>query len=168
MSKNQGFTLLELLITTSVTALLMLAISSLFITFLGSAYKTRLSQSLRESGTHAMNQMIEMLRNANEISSTCQDNLTEISMINSDGRSTIFKEDNDRIASISGEQTFYLTDSPNNNDYVRNLLFSCTPTDSGKKYLSVSFMLQTSNESIESNNAKNAFLEFHSGVVTRN
>lgn len=172
MPKNRAFTLLELLITTSITALLMLAISSLLITFLASAYKSRLSQSLREAGNQAMNQMLEMLRNANEISSPCQSQeyLSEISLINTDGLSTTFREENDRIASVSGQQTFYLTQSPvaQDVDYLRDLRFNCSLTPSGKKYLSVSFTLQRGQTNSPMNNPRSAFLDFHSGVVTRN
>lgn len=169
MSRQKAFTLLELLVTTSVTALLMLAISSLFITFLATAYKSRISQSLRESGNNAMTQMIEMIRNANEISSVCDgdDPLNYIDIINRDGLNTIIREEDDRIASVSANSKFYLTESTTNPDYISNLLFTCYPTPEGKKYIEINFTLKVG-DGEASNSARATTLDFSSGMATRN
>jgi len=71
---QQAFTLLELLITTSVTALLMLGVSSLFIAFLGTAHKSKISQSLREEGQVVMQQMTQQLRSDKGINLDCVGN----------------------------------------------------------------------------------------------
>lgn len=169
MPRQKAFTLLELLVTTSVTALLMLAISSLFITFLATAYKSRISQNLRESGNNAMTQMIEMIRSANEISSICDGDvpLNYIDIINQDGLSTIIREEDDRIASVAADSKFYLTESVTNSDYLSNLLFTCYPTPEGKKYIEINFTLRAG-EGEASNSARATTLDFSSGMATRN
>ena len=169
MKKQQAFTLLELLVTSSITALLMLSISSLFITFLATAYKSRISQNLRESGSNATRQIIDMVRGANEILSSCDQEipLNYIVIVGQDGLETTIIEDEDRIASISANNKFYLTESSLNPDYLSDLIFRCYPTTEGKKYIEVSFSLH-SGDSTASNSAKSTTLEFGSGAVTRN
>ncbi len=171
MQRQKAFTLLELLITTSVTALLMLGISSLFVTFLATAYKSRISQSLRESGNQALNQMIDMIRNASEITSVCEaDNaLDYVSMTNIDGLDTTLKIEDNRIASTSTalNSKFYLTESNSREDYISNLLFTCYPTPEGKKYVEIEFTLSIG-DAEASNSARSTTLDFSSGVATRN
>ena len=169
MKNQRAFTLLELLITTSVTALLMLAISSLFITFLATAYKSRISQNLRESGNNAMKQIIDMIRSANAVSSLCdeQNPLDYIILLGQDGSLSTILEEDDRIASVSAENKFYLTQSAPNTDYLQNLVFNCYPTVENKKYIEVKFTLRVG-EGEASNSARSTSLEFGSGVATRN
>lgn len=169
MKRQRGFTLIELLVTTTITAILMLAISSLFITFLATAYKSRISQNLRESGNNAMNQMIEMIRSASDISSTCSEifPLNYITLIGPDGLESIVREEDDRIASVSANKKFYLTESVANANYVSNLSFDCYPTPEGKKYIQINFTLKTG-DAIASNSARSTTLDFSSGMATRN
>lgn len=169
MKRQKAFTLIELLVTTSVTALLMLAISSLFITFLATAYKSRISQNLRESGNNAMTQIIEMIRSANEITSTCisEEPLDYISIVNQDGLITTIREEDNRVASVSATSKFYLTESNPNPDYISNLLFTCYPTPEGKKYIEINFTLRTG-DAEASNSARSTTLDFSSGLATRN
>lgn len=166
---QKGFTLLELLVTTSITALMMLAISSLFITFLATAYKSRISQNLRESGGNAMRQMVEMIRSANEISSACTSNPTNsLILVGQDGLETTLREENDHIASVSAARTSYLTEGNSlSQDFVRNLSFTCFPTQEGKKYIEIAFDLKVG-DGEASNSARSTSLDFGSGVVTRN
>ena len=169
MKKQKAFTLLELLVTSSVTAFLMLAISSLLITFLATAYKSRISQNLRESGNNAMRQITDMIKNSSEISSPClqDEQLGYITLVGADGiESTIRKED-DRIASISADKKFYLTESSINANYINNLVFKCYPTPEGRKYIEINFILHTG-DNIASNSARSTTLDFDSGIVTRN
>jgi len=169
MQRQKAFTLLELLVTSGITALLMLAISSLFITFLATAYKSRISQNLRESGNNAVTQMTDMIRSASEITSPCvsEELLDYISITNSDGLNTILREEDNRIASISATNKFYLTESNSNPDYISNLLFTCYPTPEGKKYIEINFTLRVG-EGEASNSARVTTLDFSSGMATRN
>ncbi len=166
---QKGFTLLELLVTTSITALMMLAISSLFITFLATAYKSRISQNLRESGGNAMRQMVEMIRSANEISSACAGSpATSLILVGEDGLETTLREENNHIASVSATRTTHLTEDNNlSQDSVQNLTFTCYPTQEGKKYIEIDFVLKVG-DGEASNSARSTSLDFGSGVVTRN
>lgn len=168
-SQQKAFTLLELLITTSITALLMLAVSSLFITFLATAYKSRISQNLRESGGNAVRQIVDMMRNANEITSPCEENpLDYVSLTSADGLSTTIREEDDRIASISASGKSYLTENSSlSEDYVSDLIFTCYPTSEGNKYIEVDFNLRVGTGEAE-NSQRATSLDFGSGVVTRN
>lgn len=169
MQKQRAFTLIELLVTSSVTALLMLAVSSLFITFLATAYKSRISQNLRESGNNAMKQMVEMVRSSSEITSTCASDapLAYIDIIGQDGLSTKIIEEEDRIASVSAEHTLYLTEEGDHPNFVSKLLFTCYPTPEGKKYVEISFTLKAGSNEI-SDSARSTTLDFSSGLATRN
>lgn len=170
MKRQKAFTLLELLVTSSITAILMLAISSLFITFLATAYKSRISQNLRESGGGAMRQMIDMIRSASEITSACNQNtpLTSIVLVGTDGLESTIREEDDRIASVSANKKSYLTESnPDTTNYVQNLSFTCYPTNEGKKYIEIGFTLKAG-DNVASNSARSTTLDFSSGVSTRN
>jgi len=178
-SKKNAFTLLELLLTAGITALMMLAVTSLFITFLLTAGKNRLSQRLRESGTSAMQKMTEMLRNANSVSSNCAGAtdegvlLEEISLIGADGLTTVLSEIDDKIASSSAENgVYYLTSNEDGEEggdpgYLQNLLFTCYATELGAKYVEINFTLSTKTQSTLSSPTASQ-LDFSSGVSLRN
>lgn len=164
MHAARAFTLLELLITTSVTALLMLGVSSLFIAFLSSAHKSRISQTLREEGQAAMQQMTRQLRSAQGINLDCQTNEPQgsLSFTNEANELITFSENTDRLASASATRTSWLTSAhPNANDYLRNLSFRCFGASGEQKYIEISFTLAI-------DQVRPTTLEFRSGVVTRN
>jgi type II secretory pathway pseudopilin PulG len=175
--KISAFTLIELLVTAGLTALIMMSVTSLFISFLMTATKNRLSQSVRETGTSAMNKMTELLRNASSIDSVCGtqgQEMVELSLIGADGLTTTLREEGDKIASSSafnGESydvNYFLTqsDGGEENDHLTNLLFTCYDTELGPKYVEIGFTLSTSNST--ENSPSNSNLDFHSGVSLRN
>lgn len=177
--QTTAFTLIELLLTAGITALIMLAVTSLFITFLLTASKNRLSQSVRESGTNAMQKMTEMLRGANSVNSNCASAtdegviLTEISLVGQDGLTTILSELDDKIASTSAENgIYYLTNNEDgeegdNPGYLQNLLFTCYATELGAKYVEIAFTISTSPLTL-ANSPTVSHLDFKSGVSLRN
>jgi len=169
MKKPTAFTLIELLVTFGITALLMLAVSSLLLTFLATAYKSRISQSLRESGDNAMKQIVEMIRSASDITSACVKDapLNSLTLVGRDGLTTVIKEEDDRIASVSASKKTYLTESSANSNYVSNLVFKCYPTSENKKYIEINFTLHTGDNTANSS-ARSTTLDFGSGIVTRN
>ena len=121
---QQAFTLLELLLTAGITALLMMAVTSLFVTFLMTATKNRLSQNVRETGTSAMQKMTELLRNANSINSTCTTEGAEmevLELIGHDGLTTTLSQIDDKIASSSAENGVYYLSNNENGEDVDNL-----------------------------------------------
>jgi prepilin-type N-terminal cleavage/methylation domain-containing protein len=164
MQTNRAFTLLELLVTTAVTALLMLGVSSLFIAFLNTSHKSKISQTLREEGGNAMRQITAQLRSAKGVSVNCSssDPQNQITFSNEFGQEISYFEDQDRLASASAATTYHLTSSrANETDYLQNLSFRCFNFTQEQKYIEISFSLNVTK-------VRPTSLEFRSGVVTRN
>ena len=169
MKKQTAFTLLELLVTTAVSALMMLAVTTLFISFLNTSYKSKISQKLREDGNNAMIEMISQIRSSGEITSVCSNGtpLGSISFVGLDGLTTTFSEDEDKIASASAENgTFYLTDGSDDANRLSGLTFTCYNNDDGAKYISVDFTLKYGTG--DTNSLTTSILNFSSGVALRN
>lgn len=174
-----AFTLIELLLTAGITAILMLGVTSLFITFLLTAGKNRLSQGVRESGTGAMQKMTEMLRNANSVSSNCAGAtdegvaMIEISLVGQDGLTSVLSEIDDKIASSSAENgVYYLSNNEDgeedgNPGYLQDLVFTCYATELGPKYVEIAFTMSTSPLTVSSSPTVSR-LDFNSGVSLRN
>lgn len=167
-SAQAAFTLVELMITSTITALILLAMSNLFISYITSAYKSRISQELRSTGSNAMQQMIQQLRSAGAITTeNCDSGVGSLSFVGVDGLVTTFAENNDKIASSSAENgTFYLTTSQTpSQDRLKNLTFTCYETENAK-YVGINFTLQSGSYSIR--NLSSSVLDFSSGVALRN
>lgn len=169
-SRLAAFTLIELMITTSITAIMLITVTSLFMSFLNSAYKSRISRELRETGNLAMNSMIQQIRAANEISTSCSSITTtnSLSVIAQDGLTSTFSEIEDKIASSSAQNgNFYLTTSRTGVDRLKNLEFTCYPgVDGTPRYIELSFTLQSGNQATRS--ISSSVIDFSSGVTIRN
>lgn len=170
-SPKAGFTLIEILVTVSLTALIMMGITSLFISFIVSAGKSRISQSVRESGTVAMQKMIEELRNAQAISLTptqCDGSteLDELSFIKTDATNNevvgVFSSTENRILFNEDGNPYYLTSE---NHILKDLTFVCYGAETAK-YIDISFALASSADAI--NSPTHSQLDFKSGVSLRN
>lgn len=168
--KNSAFTLIELMITTSISAIMLITISSLLISFLNSSYKIRVSRELRETGTNAMTTMITQLRSSRDMVSSCPNGATttsSIQFIDQNNVVTTFLENNDQIAATSTLGTSYLTNKLTNvSDRMRNLSFTCYNLGNGPRYIAIKFTLQSSDST--SKNVSSAILDFSSGVTLRN
>ena len=113
-----AFTLIEILVTVSLTSIIMMGITTLFISLITSAGKSRLSQSIRENGIVAMQKMIEELRNTKAVdgASLICNGLTEIAGLpfnNADGIASLFSADNNRITLTVNSSNNYLTCATN-------------------------------------------------------
>jgi type II secretory pathway pseudopilin PulG len=163
-----AFTLIELLVTASLSVLVMMGMTTLFISFIVSAGKARLSQSIRENGNAAMQKMIEELRNAKNITSTCDGNPSPtLSFINADEVIGVFSNIDDKIALVSDSNTYYFSSNPGTgSNQLRDLEFTCYEIDSGARYIEISFTLASSNANDPS--ASHSQLDFSSGVSLRN
>ncbi len=136
-SKSAGFTLIEILITTSLTVLLMLTITSMFMTFLVSNSKTNIRKDIKEEGLHAMSQIEFILKNAyyiDETTYTCSTGMTQIEVISLDGGITNFSNQGGKIASNSATLTSSAVT-------LTNLNFDCSGP-AGNRQVKVSFNLQ--------------------------
>ncbi|NLG06220.1 MAG: hypothetical protein GX559_00790 [Candidatus Pacebacteria bacterium] len=173
-SSLAAFTLIEILVTVSITALIMLGMTSLFISFVMSASKSRMSQSVRESGTVAMQKIIEELRNAKNINiaaaqcnGTIQLATLSFKKTNADnaeisGKFSSSGISNKRILFTEGTNDYFLT---GDNHYLSNLTFVCHG-GAMPKYIEIKFTLATS--AIAANNPNQSKLDFKSGVTLRN
>lgn len=161
-----GFTLIEILVTVTLTALIMMGISTLFISFITSAGKSRLSQSIRENGTVAMQKMIEELRNAKAIDPTitCDGSTTynSLSFINTDETVSTLAASDGKINLTIVDSNYFLTSDSNQ---LSGLEFVCYDSEAAK-YIEISFTLASSTAT--TNSPTHSQLDFKSGVALRN
>jgi type II secretory pathway pseudopilin PulG len=138
-----GFTLIELLIVVTLTIMLMLAASSLFMTFLLGNTRTTSNQLLRQEGNYAATQIEFLLRNAveilpNSLNQTCQADMDEIKLKSYDNGVTTIMVENEKIASNSG---VYLTSTAA--ELVDGPTFNCSLSpDRINHYIEFSFTLR--------------------------
>ena len=142
-TRTQGFTLIELLIVVSLSIMLMLTASSLFLTFLVGNTRTTGSQLVKNEGRYAIQQLEFLLRNATELlpnsdDETCQAGMAELRFKSFDsGITTIFAENN-KIASNSG---VYLTSE--SVELTNGPVFDCAMSDDKvSQFITVSFTLR--------------------------
>lgn len=145
--KNQaGFTLIELLVVTGLSVMLLLTISSMFMTFLVSNSTTNMRKIINAEGNHALNQISFIIRNATSINSPCTGATTNSFSVDSiDGGTTVFQATDDngisRIASNSSLLTSSDVTLGGDAKAGDQIAFSCTQTG-GTRYVVVSFGLQ--------------------------
>lgn len=171
-SSLAAFTLIEILVTVSIAALIMLGITSLFISFIMSAGKSRISQSIRESGTVAMQKIIEELRNAKSIDLDNPDQcngsaqLTMLSFKKTGADNAEldanFSKLNNRILFTEAGNLYYLT---GDNHVLQELSFICHGGGM-PKYIEINFTLASS--AATTNSPTQSKLVFKSGVTLRN
>lgn len=135
-TKQTGFTLVELLITTSLTVLLMLTITTMFMTFLIGNSKTNIRQTVKEEGLHALSQMEFIIRNARNYDASfqaCTTNRSTIRVVGLDGGLTIYSNTGGKIASNSARLT---SDAVT----LSGLNFDCSG-DTGNRQVKITFTL---------------------------
>lgn len=153
-SNQTGFTLIELLVVISITVIMMLTASVLFMTFLISNSKINGSQLVKQEGEYALNQIEFLLRNALEIlpnssSQECEENMTEIKFKSLDGGITTLGIENDngtnKIASNSG---IFLTSGAVT--ITQGPIFNCTQeTDQSHPHINITFTLRKGTPGID-------------------
>lgn len=156
-ASQTGFTLIEVLIVVSLSVLLMLAASSLFMTFLIGNTKTTTMQLVKAEGEYALSQMEFLLRNAiqllpNSEDDVCVPNMDEIRFKSiDDGITTLTREidssdgNRPKIASNSG---IYLTSGAV--DLVAGPVFNCSQTSDGlSQYITITFQLRKGTPGID-------------------
>ncbi len=132
LSQSRGFTLIELLIVSAISVILMVAVSSMFITSINTATRTHARQIIKAEGAAVMSQMGFFLRNAKGLT-TCPASATSISVINMDGGTTVYKLSGSALASNSATMT-------SSSVTLSNLNFACTTdTVTGEKFVIISF-----------------------------
>lgn len=113
---REGFTLLEMVVSLAIIALVSLVLSQVFISTLRTNTKTEILKDMKQNGELALESMVRMIQNSKGITSTCQSAgsvANSLTIINEDDGETTFSclLDNGvtRLASTSAEGDIYLT-----------------------------------------------------------
>ena len=144
---RSGFTLIELLIVVSITVILMLTASVLFMTFLISSSKINSAQLVKQEGRYALQQMEFLLRNAlellpNELDQECEADMSEIKFLSIDGGITSLGiEEVDGTNKIASNSGIYLTS--NAVEVTNGPIFDCTQdSDQSHPHINITFTLR--------------------------
>lgn|GEM_PF-424243 len=138
-----GFTLIELLIVVTLSIMLMLTASTVFLTFLAGNSRSTNNQLVKNEGKYALQQIEFLLRNTTELlpntqSQTCQAGMSEIKFKSFDNGITTLMAENNKIASNSG---VYLTSQSVN--LVSGPVFDCAQSDDKvSQFITVTFTLR--------------------------
>lgn len=148
-SRLSGFTLIELLIVVSLSVMLMLSASSLFMTFLLGNTKVTRMQLIKHEGEYVMSQMEFLLRNAvqlvaNDDDQVCERNMTSIAFVSIDSGETLLNKSvdpSDGKEKIASNSAKFLTSG--DVDIVNGPYFDCTESeDKLTQYVSIRFTLR--------------------------
>ncbi len=154
LQHQAGFSLIELMIVVSITVMLMLAASTIFMTFLVGNTRTTSNQLIKQEGQYAINQMEFLLRNSLELLPNnsgikCETGMTEIRFKSLDnGTTTLMKETDDGVDKIASNSGIYLTSDAV--ELIEGPIFDCMQTDDeGKPYINFRFTLRRGNPAID-------------------
>lgn len=122
---KSGFSIVEILVVSGLSVMLMLTISSLFMTFLVGNSTANMRKAVNADGNYAINQISFLLRNAIEINDCATPNKLVLTSI--DNQETTFELNAGKIASrstVHDEGSLFLTSSEVT---ASDLNFSCSP-----------------------------------------
>ncbi len=115
---KSGFTLLEMVVSMAIVALLAVVLSQIFSVVLRTNAKTEVSKDMKQNGELALESMVRMIQRAQRITTTCDALGTtsqSLTLISDDNGETTFGcvEEGQamRLASSSASSTTYLTSS---------------------------------------------------------
>lgn len=115
---RKGFTLLEMVVSLAIIAVVAVVLSQVFIATLRTNAKTEILKDTKQSGEFALEGMVRMIQNAKSVASACASTGTvsqSVSIVNPDGETTTFGcaavGSETRISSVSAQGTEYLTPS---------------------------------------------------------
>ena len=169
--EQSGFTLIELMIVTSLMVILTLTVSAMFMTFLITNARTNTKNTLKVEGSYALSQMEFLLRNSyklveNSDTQTCQSSMDSIRLESIDGGQTEFfletAGSTTKIASNSGE---YLTSDA---VLAENLSFNCTEASSGNHTVTIDFDLTKLVPSVSNTTNEDSTQHFSANISLRN
>src|SRR3989338_6302737 len=117
--KESGFTLLEMVVSLAIVAVVSVVLSQVFIATLRTNTKTEILKDTKQTGEIALETMVRLIQNAKSVTTTCDYAGTtsqSIVLINTDdGQTTlacVLDGTTTRLASTSAEGVQYLT-TPN-------------------------------------------------------
>ncbi len=116
LRSTDGFTILELVVSVAIVALVAVVLSQIFLVTLRTNAKTEISKDMKQNGELALESMVRMIQRAKSISSTCISTGTSsqsIQVVNSDNGVTtlgcLVDGNASRLASSSANGIEYLT-----------------------------------------------------------
>lgn len=149
---RRGFTLLEIVVSVGVLAIVGVFLTQVFITALKTNSRGEVTREVKQNGDYAVNIMTRMIQNARDIASTCTEAGSadsSVTITNPDLGSTTFECKSDsgvlRISSTSAAPA-YLTSSTITlvgADCTSAITFTCTQFPDGRKSVNFSFSLAT-------------------------
>lgn len=168
-----GFTLLEILVSIGVIAVIGTLITQIFFSITRSNVKGEILKEVKQSGEFALQIMERVIRNARNITSTCTPigyASGSISLTNPDGSSTTLSSGLDgtvmRISSTTGVTTQYLTSNTITLGAVSTLQFICTSTADTPSSVKISFSLAQKGTPVDQ--FEKASAQFQTTVNLRN
>ena len=143
MVKQHGFTLVELLVSITLMAVIGVAINTIFITTLKSANKADIMKEIKQNGEYASTVMEQMIRNAQTIQDVgglgvCTSaglSGSSIRILNSDDHTSTFQLSAGQISSTGGMLTNNLKTS------ATNLIFTCSKIGNAPPTVTFSFTI---------------------------
>jgi type II secretory pathway pseudopilin PulG len=103
-----GFTLIEVLVITGLTVIILLSTVTLFLTFMVNQASLSRKQAVKIAGDNVLKQMEQTLRGVRGVTN-CNTGQSEVSFYDFTSKNGRFYVDSNRIASDAGNQTYYLT-----------------------------------------------------------
>jgi len=171
MERQQGFTLIEILVMTSILVIASVIATGIFFTVLRSNTKSRVETKLKEKGQFVTGVLERMVRNATgiaDIDTYCTEtgrSSQEITIVARDGLSTrlVCDEANDQIASESANSAILLSgvDLSGCNEFI-----TCQWNGTGPPKITIKFSLTGGDSS--SLPYQSGSLDFQTIVVPRN
>lgn len=143
---QSGFTILEILVSVTVIALMSIALSQIFISTLRTNTKTEYLKEVKQNGDLALESLVRMTQSAQSV--TCISG-REMDIINPDGNTTTVECALDgtilRLASTSASGTDYLTSGSvtlsGSDCAASSLSFTCIETTSSQTSVAMMFTL---------------------------
>jgi len=173
-----GFTLIELIVVTALTVLVMMTVTTMFLTFIISSTKASIEQKVNSKGEAALAKIEFILRNSQKLvagldgtticNNDAQSPMTNIAVQGLDGYITTLQTyplENGRIASYSTavNDYYYLT---SDEVAMSNLRFMCLSGEEDSYYVGITFDLKIGSSNISDRDT--ALESFQTGITLRN
>jgi type II secretory pathway pseudopilin PulG len=178
MKNQKGFTLLELLIVAGLSVMVMMTVTTMFLTFIVTSRKSNIKQKVHNEGEAALSKIEFILRNSQKLvagldgaticNNDSQTPMTNIAVQGLDGYVTTLQTyplSGGQLASYSTaiDDYYYLTSEEVE---LSNLRFVCLTGEENSYYVNVAFDLKIG--SGFENNKETAIESFQTGITLRN
>jgi len=106
MNRSKGFTLVEILVVVGILGIIVVVASTIFFTTIRSSSKTKVLTTVKQNGDYALTVMERLIRDSQEVSSSCTSGMASIKVKRFDGSEITFSCDlaQGLIASSSGQR----------------------------------------------------------------